>query len=188
MERIFLTKSWEVRIQITILGIMFCNLYCGWTRVLGQEGMLKEVVHDLGMALIRRGRAELNTLGCGITPPSGGGRGRPTNVQRSNSVTASSAGMLPPRAPFPSFPSGQDDLHKLSSFRVAAGKLPMYQSNCVICGGDTSWFCALCGEGCALHPEKTRFGKEYDCLAKHRECPSYRKWARRQRTTSGVSD
>jgi len=74
------------------------------------------------------------------------------------------------------------------SFRVAAGKRPMYQSNCVICGGDTSWFCALCGEGCALHPEKTRFGKEYDCLAKHRECPSYRKWARRQRTTSGVSD
>mmetsp|Transcript_4902 Transcript_4902/g.14438 ORF Transcript_4902/g.14438 Transcript_4902/m.14438 type:complete len:189 (-) Transcript_4902:188-754(-) len=188
MERIFLTKSWEVRIQITILGIMFCNLYCGWTRVLGQEGMLKEVVHDLGMALIRRGRAELNTLGCGITPLSGGRRGRPTNLQCSNSVIASSAGMLSPRSPSPSFPSGQDNMHMLSSFRVGVGKRSMYERDCVICGGDTSWFCALCGEGCALHPEKTRFGKEYDCLAKHRECPSYRKWARRQRTTSGVSD
>jgi len=114
-------------------------------RVLGQEDMLKEVVHDLGMALIRRGRAELNTLGCGITPLSGGRRGRPTNLQCSNSVIASSAGMLSPRSPSPSFPSGQDNMHMLSSFRVGVGKRSMYERDCVICGGDTSWFCALDG-------------------------------------------
>jgi len=172
MEKMFLTKSWEVRMQTTIFAILACNVFYGWTRVLGQGGELRRVCHDLGLALIQKGRKELADL----RAPATTARGRPSCLERSMNPSQSTP-TRPSRATAESLPSlslRDSPLKHMLGLYSMNGRANGYQKRCIICGTHTSTFCVRCGQDCPIHPESTRKGGKFTCLARHRDEPSYR--------------
>ena len=60
MEKRFRTTDWAVRFQMHVVSTVIINAVNGWTRVLGHKGELRALLLELGLALILRGREDLN--------------------------------------------------------------------------------------------------------------------------------
>lgn len=171
LEKRFLTKSWHVRLQTSVLGIFFVNVFYGWTRVLEQPGDLKPTLLRLGMDLLNRGKAELRA-----SWEATGGRGRPPSYARDAGAAGAAGTLQPSQASAPLLPPRSSPLrHVPVSFSSEGGRKARYQKDCVICGQDTSYYCVCCGQSCAIHPSVTRNGVERSCLQQHRDEPTYRR-------------
>ena len=176
MEKRFVTKSWEVRFQTTVLSIVAVNVFNGWTRVLGREGELKPSISLLGMQLIQRGRRQLRELRteavAGVVV-----RGRRPQIMSSPDTAVASLGTnsganMSDASPRLRIQSPMR--HICVSYYYNDQQRAGYQRKCVICGKHTSHHCSWCGPDCPVHPEMVRTGGKYTCLASHRADPTSR--------------
>jgi hypothetical protein len=154
-EKRFITKDAFTRLQTTVFGILCTNAVQGWCNIInqGRRETPRVLAREIGMGLLAHLRAD-RAVPLSLSVSLGISHG---TADGSSSIRASPGKYMP------------------VSFRRGAGKGATFQRKCVVCGKDTSFFCSLCGEQCAVHPLHVRGRPDtVGCMEQHRRDPIFR--------------